>query len=193
MLEARWETGLFDKEYSYGSMLKSYFARTSAVQVRHRYFDNLQSLEKWCYEIPFLSGPIVLAIASHGLEEGVQVNDTVIGPEELGDMLSLSDNLSLLHFSSCLIMKGKFHEKMIKRIKELNGAAPAWPVSGYCVAVDWAMSAVLEFLYFDLILVRGYTPAQAAEQVYRLLPFSGEQQIKDAPFASAEFKFRAVP
>lgn len=190
VLEARWEDGLADKEYSYGNMLKSYFARTSAVNVRHRYFDNEKSLKKWCKEIPFLSGPVVLAIATHGLEEGIQVQSSVIGPDFLAEALAEADNIKLLHFSSCLIMKGNFYEGMINKIQKIKGRSPKWPVSGYASEVDWAMSAVLEFLYFDIILVRGYEPEAASNQILKLLPFAGDSQVKGAPFASAEFKFK---
>ena len=55
-------------------------------------------------------------------------------------------------------------------------------------AVDWGGSAVLEFLYYDLVLARRMPPAKAAEQVRRLLPFAGDKDIPDSPIKSMGFR-----
>lgn len=64
----------------------------------------------------------------------------------------------------------------------------AFPISGYRTAVDWAGSAVIEFLYFDLIMMRGLTPGAASEQVVKLLPFAGDKWVPGTVIASAGFR-----
>ncbi len=39
-----------------------------------------------------------------------------------------------------------------------------------------------------MILAKGLTPAAAAEQVYRLLPFAGEQEIAGGAYEPAGFR-----
>jgi hypothetical protein len=41
VLEAHYENNLAEQEYSFGQMLKAFFARTPEVQVRHRFFHDL--------------------------------------------------------------------------------------------------------------------------------------------------------
>jgi len=53
--------------------------------------------------------------------------------------------------------------------------------------VDWAESAIIEFTYLDLVLARGLAPAAAAEQLQKLLPFAGDQDVPDTPFRGAGF------
>ena len=64
-----------------------------------------------------------------------------------------------------------------------------FPVSGYTTAVDWAASAILEFMYFDLILTRGLDPAAAAQQVRELLSFAGDAGNPDVGFRGTGFRF----
>jgi hypothetical protein len=54
--------------------------------------------------------------------------------------------------------------------------------------VDWAGSAIIEFLYLDMILSRGLTPGQAAEQVLTLLPFAGDEPVEGGAIAPAGFR-----
>ena len=64
----------------------------------------------------------------------------------------------------------------------------AFPISGYTTSVDWAGSAILEFTYFDMILSRGMAPADAAEQVRKLIAFAGHKNIDGAAIPAAGFK-----
>src|SRR4029079_19451216 len=75
------------------------------------------------------------------------------------DSLKFADGLQLLHFSSCLV--GQDSERALI-------AAP-FPVSGYKTSVDWAQSALIEFVYLDMILEKGLSPAAAAEQLVSLV------------------------
>ena len=93
-------------------------------------------------------------------------------------------NVRLLHFSACLIMKDP---GVVERWQAFSRRAGI-PVSGYSTSVDWAASAIIEFTYLEMILSRGLTPQQAAEQIGKLLPFAGDVAIADGAFAPAGFR-----
>ena len=52
-------------------MLKEFFARLDHVGVRHRFFNDGASLEKWCREILYIPEPVIVLFATHGTEEGL--------------------------------------------------------------------------------------------------------------------------
>jgi hypothetical protein len=185
VLEAHWQRSLADNEYAFGHMLREVFARLQNVKVRQRFFHDEASLRHWCREIIYLAEPAILMIASHGTPEGLSVLGKTINTHSVLDSLEQADNLKLLHFSSCLVMN--------------DGAggleAPAaldkahFPVSGYTTSVDWGGSALLEFTYLDMILAKHLTPAQAAEQLPRLLAFAGDASPPESPYGAAGFRF----
>lgn len=182
--EARWEGGLADREYSFGEMLRAFFARSPAVQFRHRFFTDEASLTRWLREASLLAEPTVLLISSHGLPEGVSVSGGVVGPAPIADALRFAHNLRLLHIDACLTMKGPFPRDLLQRL----GRDAVFPVSGYTESVDWAASAISDFMYLDLIFSREYSPAQAAGQLGRLLPYTAAAPVVGAPFASLGFR-----
>ena len=178
VLEARWEESLEEREYAYGAMLEAYFARMQNVECRHRFFDDADSLQRVCSEIPFLPEPAVVVIASHGSEDGIAVGSRNIDASTLAECFARADNVSLLHFSSCLIMAGKLPAEISKRLP----AGISFPMSGYTTSVDWGASAAAEFLYLDLVLARGMEPADAMKQLVQLLPVAGDRAPADSPF-----------
>lgn len=188
VLEAAWEESLEENEYSFGGMLKSFFARTPQVQVRHRFFSNRQSFRRWCREIPFLAEPVLLSVASHGESDGLQVAGESIDADWIADSLNGADNISLLHFSSCRIMAGDLPEQIKKRL----GIRANFPLSGYSTYVDWGFSAVFEMTYFELMLVHGYSPAEAAKIVMKMMPLAGDLPLDGAPVEPAGFRFSPV-
>ena len=183
IVEARWETALEQHEFSFGDMLKSFFARISNVQVRHRYFTGEKSFTKWVQQIAYLPEPVVLSVASHGSVDGITVGDETISGEKISQALSYAVNLELLHFSACLMMK----ESVPKVIHEHMSQNVQFPISGYTTAVDWSMSAIIEFLYFDMILSRGMTPKVAANNLLKVIPLAGNTAFENAPFEAAGF------
>jgi len=183
-VEARWEGSLAEREYSFGDMNRAFFARTPNVEVRQRFFNDEASLGHWCKETAFLAEPVVLAIATHGTPEGVVVNGRTIGAKAIAENLRYAKNLELLHFSSCLIMKDRLSTEIVKAL----GQSCRFPISGYTTSVDWAASAVIEFMYFDLILSRGMAPDAAAKAVVKLMPFAGDRRVAESPFDSAGFR-----
>jgi hypothetical protein len=184
ILEANWEQTLDEQEYSFGAMLRAFFARSAQVQVRHRFFTDAASLRRWCREVAFLAEPVVLSLATHGSAKGAEVNGQTIGAAALAESLRYAAGLRLVHFSACEMMKDRLARDLMAA---LGGQRP-FPVSGYTTAVDWAASAIIEFTYFELILMRGMAPDEAAKQLVKLVPFAGDRRVPGAPFASAGFR-----
>jgi hypothetical protein len=185
VIEAHWQRSLADGEYSYGSMLREFFARLPHIAVRQRFFNDEDSLERWCRELMYFPEPAVVLIASHGSPQGVQVFGRVIDTKKVIDGLRYADNIQLLHFSSCLVLQEDQEGDFARR---LEGSVP-FAVSGYTTSVDWGGSAVLEFSYLDMILAKGMTPEAAAAQLPRLIAYAGDQDLRDSPYAAAGFRF----
>jgi hypothetical protein len=179
VVEAYWQRALDDNEFAFGSMLRELFARLPRVQVRHRYYHDETSLLHWCRQLLFLPEPAVLMLAGHGEANGLTVNGKIIPPARILESLRYADGLQLLHFSSCLV--GQDGDRALI-------AAP-FPVSGYKTSVDWAMSAFTEFIYLDMILEKGLSPAAAAEQLVSLVRFAGNDEIAGSPYRPAGFCF----
>jgi hypothetical protein len=185
VLEAHWQKSLAEEEYSFGHMLREFFARVGQVSVRHRFFQNEAGLEKWCRELMYLVEPTVLAVATHGTHEGLVAHGQPIAPRVLVENLVWAENLVLLHFSACLMLEESPAGELARRLQRLG----RFPVSGYTTAVDWAASAILEYTYFDLILSRGLDPADAAQNLPRLLSFAAAGGCPELGYPGAGFRF----
>jgi hypothetical protein len=183
VVEARWEQSLADDEYTFGGMLRAFFARSSRIQVRHRFFTDEASLKHACSDLAYVVEPAVLVIASHGSAKGVAAEGKTVPATVFADCLRYAATLKLLHFSACEIMKEKAAESIMAGIDKPN----RFPISGYTTCVDWAASALIEFGYLELVLMRGMTPAKAAEQIGKLMPFSGAS-APGSPFGAAGFR-----
>jgi hypothetical protein len=177
--EAHWQRALDDSEFAFGHMLKELFARLPRAQVRHRFYHDETSLLHWCRQLLFLPEPAVLVLAGHGETSGLTVNGKIIPLARILESLRYADGLQLVHFSSCLV--GQDSERALI-------AAP-FPVSGYQTSVDWAQSALTEFIYLDMILEKGLSPAAAAEQLVSLVRFAGAEEIPGSPYRPAGFCF----
>lgn len=182
VIEAHWQRHFMDKEYSFGNMLREFFARVPGVKFSHRFFSNEAGLRQWCGDLRYMPDPVVVVLASHGTSAGLSVHGQTISPQALSESLHLADNVLLLHFSACLAMQeGPLMQEMRRTAR--------FPFSGYTTSVDWAASAIVEFTYLDMILSKGLTPADAAEQLPRLLSFAGDQGFADAAYPAAGFRF----
>ncbi len=179
VLEAHWQRALDDKEYAFGSMLREIFGRLSRAQVRHRFFHDEESLVHWCRQLLFLPEPAILVVTGHGEANGLSVNGRIVDMRRMIDSLRLADSLQLLHFSSCLVGQDSG--------QALKGAPFA--VSGYTTRVDWAESALTEFIYLDMMLEKGLPPTTAAEQLVNLVRFAGDEPIPGSPYQPAGFRF----
>ncbi|MGH6816203.1 MAG: hypothetical protein ACREC6_10905 [Hyphomicrobiaceae bacterium] len=179
VLEAPWQCSLTDPEFAFGAMLRELFARVSGVEVRQRSFQDEPSLLHWAREIQYIAEPVVLVIAGHGEPPGLSVQGRIIDSRKIVDALRSADDLALLHFSACLIGQDAG--------QALAGAPFA--VSGYTTSVDWAQSALIEFIYLDMILEKGLSPSRAAEHLTRLVGFAGDAALADSPYRPAGFRF----
>lgn len=179
VLEAYWQRSLAEPDYAFGHMLRELFARKSHVRVRQRFFHDEESLRHWCRELPFIAEPVILMIASHGLDDGLSVNGRLIETARVLDSMGGAESMELLHFSSCLVG--------LDRDKALRGRPFA--VSGYTTSVDWGASALLEFTYLDLMLNRGLSPAAAAAQLPTLVPYAGKSAPRGSAYRAAGFRF----
>jgi hypothetical protein len=183
VLEAPWQRFLSDREYSFGNMLREFFARIPNVQVRHRFFANEAGLQKCCRDLQYMAEPVVLVVATHAKPEGISVDGQTIGPRVLVEALQDAVGLQLVHFSACLLMQDPATVDILKAFCNETRV----PISGYKTSVDWAASAIIEFTYLDLILARGMAPADAARALLKLLPFAGSDPVPDTPFHPADF------
>ena len=179
VLEAHWQHNLAEPEYSFGSMLREVFARRAGIRVRHRYFHDASSLEAWCRQLIYLPPPAFVVVASHGTPEGLSIRGNLIDTQRVLGCMEHAQGVRLLHFSSCLVAQD-------------GGSALSnlsCPVSGYSTSVDWGASAMLEFTYLDMILNRGWDPADAAAQLPKLVAYAGERAPKGSPYPPAGFRF----
>lgn len=184
VLEAYWEEGLQQREYSFGAMLRSYFRRYPRVEVRQRRFADEADFRRHVREIAFVAEPVVLVLSSHGEQGRLIAGSDRLAPDLIGGCLAPLDNLALVHFSSCEVFTGDALERLRKPL-----AGRKLPLSGYATAVDWSASAALEFLYFDLVLGRGFRPARAAAVVRKELTCAGDEGAPGSPFGGLKFRF----
>jgi len=188
IIEAHWQRSLMDRDYSFGRMLREFFARLGHVNVRHRFFDDEVGLERWCRELMYIPEPTCVALAAHATEEGLAAHGKTIPASVFAPYLRYADSVVALHFSSCLIMKDGKTSDLIRSLHD----QVSFPISGYDRSVDWAGSALIEFHYFDMILGRGLTPAEASEQLLQLLSYAGDKAPPDSAYGAAGFRI-ALP
>jgi hypothetical protein len=189
VIEAHWQRHMMDKEYSFGSMLKEFFARVPGVQFCHRFFSNEAGLRRWCRDLMYMPEPTIVSIATHGTPQGLAVHGETVSPTALSETLRYADNIKLLHFSACLMMQ---EGPGMEIVRELRKHA-RFPISGYTTSVDWAASAIAEFTYFDLILARGMSPVDAAAELSRLLTFAGDEGVAGSRYPAAGFRMLEPP
>ena len=165
VLEVEWQGALTEPEFSFGEMLRTFFARIEGVEVRHRFVHSLDDIRRFCAEAAMLPGEVYLVLAAHATESGLATPAGTVTPAQLADALDpFGDNLRLVHLSACLAMAGATPKSLLREVGG-NGLV----VSGYTESVDWSESAVVEMLYLSLILEKGLAPARAAEAVEALL------------------------
>ncbi len=182
ILEAHWEESLGEHEYSYGDMLRAFFERVPAVEVRQRSFHDQDDLVRFCHELSGLLEPVVLYISSHGTTAGVAVAGETIDGAAIGAALRGLDTLALLHFGSCEVLAGNEPAALLAAA----GPEAAFPISGFRVAVDWAGSAIVDFAYLSLVLEQDLAPAAAVRATRAMLSFAGPPRADGLPIAGAD-------
>jgi hypothetical protein len=181
VLEANWEAGLEDHEYSFGQMLRAYFARVPEVEVRQRFFGNSAELRRWCAELTFLAEPVVLHISSHGSKQGVLAGGEQIDAKVLAECLRDAGDIRLVHFGSCLLGGGDVPKEIFAAL----GDDARFPISGYKRVADWGGSAVIDFNYLELVLARRLPPAAAAAQTRRMISFARDEETAGTLISAA--------
>jgi hypothetical protein len=186
VVEANWEGSLAEPEYSFGGMLRAFFAGSDEVGVRHRMFTDADSMTRWLKEVAFLAEPVVVVLSSHGSPAGPNAEKGPPTAKAVADALRGASNVRLLHFAACEVMRGKFADDVQKEL----AADATFPISGYTTSVDWAGSAVSEFLYYDFLLRRGMDPDTAVKQLVKAMPYVGDTAPKDSPIRALGMKLR---
>ncbi|KZD15890.1 MAG: hypothetical protein AO394_07540 [Candidatus Fermentibacter daniensis] len=171
ILEAEWQTGMSEPEYSFGEMLATFFARVGNVRVRQRFIHDRSDLEKFALEAAALPGSVYMLLSCHATEDGIALADEILDGRAIAAALSPCRNLALLHFSSCLVMGGGIPGQIMSSRHDWNDG---FIISGYTKSVDWAGSAIIEFIYLDCMLEKGMAPASAARAVLGTIDYAGE-------------------
>jgi hypothetical protein len=184
VIEAHWQRSYLDKDYAFGHMLREFFNRLPHVNVRQRFFEDETGLERWCRELMYLPEPVAVVFASHGTQEGLTVRGNSFDTGRVVESLRYADNVLLLHFSSCLMMQDGKASELARALQ----TAVRFPISGYDRSVDWAASALIEFHYLDMVLGRGISPADAAQQVLHLIAYAGDRDLPGSPYPAAGFR-----
>jgi hypothetical protein len=173
VLEANWEHDLTQEEYSYGVMLRTFFARVPKVNIRHRYFGSEADFRRWTAELPYIAEPIILYISSHGTREGIVCGKSTIDGKTISECLK-GANLQLLHFGTCLIAGGDIPRQIHNNLRAAGDKAE-FPISGFANSADWAGSAVIDFIYLDLIFSKNLSPSEAVKQTRSMMTFARDK------------------
>lgn len=172
VLEAHWENGLNESEYAFGDMLRSYFTMApDKVAVRHRFFHDADDLRRFCREVAFLAEPVVLLISTHGTKKGISVGGRTVTPKEFAPTLAHAHNIKLLHLSGCDMMSGDVPNQIHDLLKD----GPQFPISGYKETVAWDASALADYTFLSMLLLRNQAPMAAADHAIRVSPYLGEK------------------
>jgi len=186
VLEAPWQSSMFDAEFSFGGMLSAIFDHNAGVSVRQRFFTDAQSFEAYCREAALLPGRVVMVVATHADPSGLSCQAGKIPPQQVAAALAAVPNLQMVHFSACAVMAGDMPEQIFAA-RPADDALEV--VSGYGVSVDWMGSALTEFTLMDLVLNRGLAPGEAARQLTRILDFADGEVVESSPIPPSHFRF----
>ncbi len=179
VLETHRQHALDENEFALGRMLHELFVRLPRVQVRHRFYHDEGSLQRWCRQVLYLAEPSVLVLAGHGEARGLVAGGTVVGLPGIVDSLRFADSVKLLHFACASCLAGQETGRALRE-------AP-FPVSGYTKNADWAQSALADFVYLDMILDKGLVPGKAAEELLQLVRFAGAEEVPGSPYRPSGF------
>lgn len=180
ILEANWERSIEEPEYAFGDMLDKYFTMATArhVEVRHRFFHDAKDLTRFCRKIQFMTEPAVVLISTHGTAEGITVFGKTITADVIAESLQSASNVKLLHLSGCGMMSGTFPQQIHRLMKD----KATFPISGYKTTVAWDASALGDFTFLSLLLIRGLDPKEAARQAIMVSPYLGTKPTPGSAF-----------
>ena len=179
VLEINWEADLEESPYVFGNMLREFFKMPQSrhVEFRHRVFHDLDDLQRFTQDIAFLPGRAVLVLSTHGSPKGMEVVGDLIDAQELASCLSGVSNIDVLHLSGCSMMNGEFAKNVQQRL-----GIWAMDITGYTTLVDWDASALADFTYLSLLLVKGLDTREAVSEAIRASPFLGSEPTASTVF-----------
>lgn len=187
VLEAYWQAGLHEPDYSYGEMLGAFFERLPNVAFRQRFFGGQEDFVRLARECEALEEPVIVYVSSHGTPEGIASPGGLLSGATIGAALAHVPNVKLLHLGACAGMASKLPE-------EIRAAAGArFPISGFTRPVDWGGSALVDLAYLDLVLERGLEPAEAVSETRRLVTFAGAKVPKGAAIPATDLAVSVAP
>jgi hypothetical protein len=169
VLEAYWQGGLHEPDYSYGEMLGAFFERLPDVEFRQRFFSGPIDFERLAGECAELEEPVILYVSSHGGPAEIFAPGGSVTGEVIGRAVARIPNLRLLHLGACSGLAAG----LPRSIRDSAGAEARFPVSGFTRNVDWGGSALVDLTYLDLVLEHGMDPVDAVEETRRLVTFAG--------------------
>ena len=180
ILEANWESSIEEPEYAFGDMLEKYFTMASArhVAVRHRFFHDATDLKRFCEKVQFLAEPVVVLISTHGTSNGITVFGKTITADVIAKSLAGATNIKLLHLSGCGMMSGSYPRQIHTLLKD----KATFPISGYKTMVAWDASALGDFTFLSLLLIRGMEPEAAARAAIVASPYLGDSLVRGSSF-----------
>jgi hypothetical protein len=189
VLEAYWQSGLHEPDYSYGEMLGAFFERLPNVAFRQRFFHGPEDFVRLVRECEALAEPVVLYVSSHGSPEGIASPGGTIDGATIGAALAHVPNVQLLHLGACEALAGD----LVRDVRAAAGPHADFPISGFTVAVDWGGSALVDFTYLDLVLERGFAPADAVEETRRLVTFARDTAPSESAIPATDLVIDVGP
>lgn len=187
VLEAYWQDGLHDPDYSYGEMLGAFFERLPNVAFRQRFFGGQEDFVRLARECEALEEPVIVYVSSHGTPEGIACPGGILSGATIGAALANVPNVKLLHLGACAGLAGD----LPRQIRAAAGAD--FPISGFMRPVDWGGSALVDFTYLDLVLERELEPAEAVTETRRLVTFAGEKAPEHAAIPATDLAISVAP
>lgn len=192
ILEANWETSLDEPQYAFAEMLEEYFTMATArhVDVRRRTFHDSVDLQRFCKQVKYIPGEVVLLISTHGSREGITVLGETIRPDVLANCLAGTPNIELLHLSGCSMMSGSFPAKLHAL---LENEPKRFPVTGYTTVVGWDASALGDFTFLSMLLIHRLEPEAAVREAIRVSPHLGDERIRGSVYRPLGLTIEPVP
>lgn len=191
VLEAHWEHGLAEREYAFGDMLRDYFTMSAArhVRVRHRFFHDAVDFQRFAQETRYLAEPVTLLVSTHGSRKGISVGGKTIAANEIADAVRGVPQLDLLHLSGCDMMAGDVPAEIHRRL----GGEAHFPITGYRHTVAWDASAISDFVFLSLWLIRGLSIEEAVKQSHLVAPYTKDERVEGSAFAPMGLDLRLPP
>ena len=121
----------------------------------------------------------MLMLAGHGETNGLTVNGKIIPLGAHSRKPALRRRTAA---SAFLVLPGRAGQ----RARADRGAVPGLRLQDQRRLGE---SAFTEFIYLDMILEKGLSPAAAAEQLVSLVRFAGAEEIPGSPYRPAGFCF----